>query len=237
MQETLYIGQWLLSSPSKWEPWDLTQFSQLPLAALSYFPESHWLSEIFSLSKVILVLGKDRSCRAPDLGCRGTESPGWFDVSPKKLCRRLDAWAGPLCWSCPSPVAHSCSLLYHPNSFRRGIFKLNAKFDADSVLYSVSHFECDGHIVHVLTQQCLPPLLTSTGKLSSFTHMHASPLSLAARLHRCCAKALLVFWTDLVYFIFLPKGTSFFSCADFRWSEPASGSQTLTSFRNTWKAC
>ena len=106
MQETLYIGQWLLSSPSKWEPWDLTQFSQLPLAALSYFPESHWLSEIFSLSKVILVLGKDRSCRAPDLGCRGTESPGWFDVSPKKLCMRCDAWAGALWWwSCQSPVA------------------------------------------------------------------------------------------------------------------------------------
>ena len=45
-------------SPSKWAPWDLTQFSQLPSAALSYFPESHQWSEISSLSKVILVLGK-----------------------------------------------------------------------------------------------------------------------------------------------------------------------------------
>ena len=124
-------------SPSKWAPWDLTQFSQLPSAAPLYFPESHQRPELSSLPKVILVLGKTRSRRVPSLGCRGTESPGWFDVSPKKLCRRLDAWAGPLCWSCPSPVAHSCSLLYHPNSFRRGIFKLNAKFDADSVLYSV----------------------------------------------------------------------------------------------------
>ena len=32
---------------------------------------------------MILVLGKARSRRAPNLGCRGTESPGWFDVSPK----------------------------------------------------------------------------------------------------------------------------------------------------------
>ena len=70
-------------SSSKQAPWDLTQFSQLPLAALSYFPESHWLSEISSLSKVILVWGKARSHRAPILGCRGAESPGWFDVSPK----------------------------------------------------------------------------------------------------------------------------------------------------------
>ena len=34
---------------------------------------------------MILVLGKARSYRAPSLGCRGAESPGWFDVSPKTL--------------------------------------------------------------------------------------------------------------------------------------------------------
>ena len=70
-------------SPLKQAPWDLTQFSQLPLAAPSYFPESHWYSEISSLSKVILVLGRARSFRAPNVGCRGAEPPGWFDVSPK----------------------------------------------------------------------------------------------------------------------------------------------------------
>ena len=52
-------------------------------AAPSYFPGSHQLSEISSLSKVILVLGKARSIRVRSLGCRGPESPGWFDVSPK----------------------------------------------------------------------------------------------------------------------------------------------------------
>ena len=50
-------------SPSRQAPWDLTQFSQSPSAALSYFPESHQQSKISSLSKVILVLGKTRSLR------------------------------------------------------------------------------------------------------------------------------------------------------------------------------
>ena len=69
----------------------------------------------------------------------------------------------------------------------RGMFKLNAKFDADSLLYLLSHFECDSHTVHMVTQGRLLPPLTSTVKLSLFTHAHSSPLSLAARLNGCCA--------------------------------------------------
>ena len=73
----------------------------------SYFPESHWWSEISSLSKVILVLGKAISHMAPSLGC--SESAGWFDVLSKN-CMRRDAWAGALSWwICQSPVAHSCN--------------------------------------------------------------------------------------------------------------------------------
>ena len=79
------------------------------------------------------------------------------------------------------------SLLNHPNSFHRGKFKLNTKFDADLLLCSLSHLECNGHTVHMLTQGHLPPPLTSIVKSSLFTHVHSSPLSLAARLHRCCA--------------------------------------------------
>ena len=94
--------------PLKWAPWDLTQFSQSPSAASSYFPKSHWQSKISSLLKVIVVWGKARSCRVPNLGCSGAESPGWFDGLPKKLCTRHDAWAGTLLWwSCQSPVALS----------------------------------------------------------------------------------------------------------------------------------
>ena len=82
IEETLYIGQWHLS-PLQSRHVGFTQFSQLPLAALLYFPESHWRSEISFLPKVILVLGKARSCRTPNLSCKRAESPGWFDVLSK----------------------------------------------------------------------------------------------------------------------------------------------------------
>ena len=93
-------------------------------------------------------------------------------------------------WSCQSPVAHGCGPLNHLNTFLRGTFKLNAKFDADSLLYLLGHFECDGHTVHMLTQWCLLSPLTSTGKSSLLMHVRSSPLSLAARLHQCHANCL-----------------------------------------------
>ena len=65
------------------------------------------------------------------------------------------------------------------------MFKLRAKFHADVLLYSLSHFECNGHTVHMLTQWCLPPPLISTVKLLLFMPAHSSPLSLAAGLHQC----------------------------------------------------
>ena len=140
-----------------------------------------------SLSKVILVLGKARSHRAQNLGRRRAESPGWFDVLQNN-CTRRHAWVGVLLWwSCQSPVAHHCGLLNHLNSFHGGILKLNAKCDADSLLYWLSHFECESQTVHMLTQQHLPPPLTRTVKLSLFMHVRSSPLSLAARSHQCHA--------------------------------------------------
>ena len=153
IQETLYLGQWYFSPLQSRHLGTSHSFPKSLSAATSYFPASHQWSEISSLSKVILVFGKSRSHRTPNLGFRGSESPGWFDVSQKKLCTRHDAWVGALSWwSCQSPVAHSCSLLNHPNSFCGGMFQLNTKFDADLLLYSLSHFECNGHTVHILTQ-------------------------------------------------------------------------------------
>ena len=103
----------------------------------------------------------------------------------KKLCMRRDAWMGTLSWwSCESLAAHGCGLLNHVNSFHGGMFKLNAKFDGDSLLYLLSHFESDEHTVHTLTQWHLPPPLSSAVKLSLFMHEHSSPVSLAARLHQ-----------------------------------------------------
>ena len=57
----------------------------------------------------------------------------------------------------------------------------------DLLLCSLTHFECDSHTVHIMMKWHLPPPLTSTVKLSLFTHAHSSSLSLAARLHRCHA--------------------------------------------------
>ena len=37
------------------------------------------------------------------------------------------------------------------------MFKLNAKFDANLLLYLLSHLECNGHTAHILTQWCLLP--------------------------------------------------------------------------------
>ena len=98
IQETLYIGQWCPSPlqsryiGNSHSSCSISSTVQNPLqnpvlespsAALSYFPESHQWSEISSLSRVILVLGKARGSRAPNLGCRGVQSPGWFDISSK----------------------------------------------------------------------------------------------------------------------------------------------------------
>ena len=128
----------ILQSPFKWAPWGLTQFSQLPSAAPSYFPESYQQFEISSLSKVILLLGKSRSHMAPSLGYRGLSHLGHLrfwqknsgDVMHEQEC-------------CCDEVAHSCGHLNHLNSFCRGLLKLNAKFDVDLLLCSLSHFECE----------------------------------------------------------------------------------------------
>ena len=137
---------------------------------------------------MILVWGKARSHRVPNLECRGDWVTWVIWCFTKKLCSRHDAWVGMLSrWSCQSSVALSCGLLNHQNGFHRAMFKLNAKLDADLLLYPVSHFEFHSHTVHILTQQCLLPPLTSIVKSSLFMHVHSSLLSLAARLHWCRA--------------------------------------------------
>ena len=49
-------------------------------------------------------------------------------------------------------TSYSCGLLNHLNSFCGGMFKLDTKYDADLLLYLLSHFEWDNHTVHMLTQ-------------------------------------------------------------------------------------
>ena len=82
------------------------------------------------------------------------------------------------------PIAATFWIIW---SFCREIFKLNAKFYSDSLFSLLSHFECNGHTVHMVNQWHLLPPLTSTVTLSLFTHVHSSPLSLAAMIHWCHA--------------------------------------------------
>ena len=129
---------------------------------------------------VILVLGKARNHRVPNLGRRGTESPASliFVYCSPYMFNTLRCSA--CCW--PSQMwitfkrlsiifeafvphfylhhSHGIipkSLLNHLNSFHREIFKPDAKFDADSLLYLLSHSEYDGHTPPMLTH-LLPPL-------------------------------------------------------------------------------
>jgi len=55
-------------------------------------------SQITSLSTVILALGKTRSRREPNVGCRGPDRPGWCGALPKKVSTRAVELAGALLW-------------------------------------------------------------------------------------------------------------------------------------------
>ena len=139
--------------------------------------------------KYDLVLGKARSCRAPNLGCRGAESPGWFDVSPKNST-----------WNVMHEWAHSHDKAANhqfPIAVAFWIIWIVSMEECSSLMQNLmqsllqihcstcSHFECNSHTVHIFTQWHLLPPLTSTVKSSLFTHVHSSLLPLAARLHQC----------------------------------------------------
>ena len=64
------------------------------------------------------------------------------------------------------------------NSFCGGMSKLDAKSDADLLLYSRSHFECNGHTGHTLTQGLLPPPLTNKYSEVVIVHTCASQSTL-----------------------------------------------------------
>ena len=146
-----------------------------------YFHESHWWSEISSISKVILVLGKSRRRRTPNLVCRGLSHLGDLMFCQKTL---HEMWCMSRCAVMMKLPITSCpqlrGLLNHADSFHGGMFKLNPKIWCRFVVL-LTQLECNNHTEHVLTQWCLPPSLTSTGKSSLFMHVHSSPLSLAAR--------------------------------------------------------
>ena len=155
---------------------------------------------------MILVLGKAKRCGAPNLAVGGWVT--WvIGCLTKNLCTRRDAWVQVvLWWSWASPVAHSCGLLNHPHSFQGGMFKLMAKFDIGSLLYSLmcGCWMRQPHSTHVHSMTPTTSL-TSTVKLL-FTHAHSSPLSLAARLHQCHTNHSLYINNDWTF----PRQSSYF---------------------------
>ena len=133
----------------------------------------------------------------PNLGGRGVEWPGWFDISPK-YCTRRDARAAVLSWwSCQSPIAVAF-----------WVIQIVSAEECSSLTQNLMQICCStcsaiwmhSHTVHLLTQRCLLLPVTSTVKSSLFTHAHSSPLSLAARLrwsHTNCSHYINNGWTFL----------------------------------------
>ena len=165
------------------------QFSQSPSAALFYFLESHLWPKISSLSRVIVVLGKSRSHRAPNLGYRGAESPGWLNVLPK-----ISAWDVMHEWAyCPDEAANH----QLPMAVVFWIIQIVSTEEYSKLMQNLIQIKCStcSVILNAMATQCtcsldgfyLPPL-TGTVKLSLFIHAHSSPVALAVRLHPCRTK-------------------------------------------------
>ena len=201
IQETLYIGQWCLSP---------LQSRHLGTSSNSpnhhQLPHSIFLNLIDGLKSLLFQrwfsLGKVRSRKMLNLGCRGSESPGWFDVSLKNSTQDvMHEWAYE-----HRPCRDEATSHQLPIAAVFWIIWIVSVEECSSLMQnsmqihcSTCSFECDGHTVHMLIQQRLPPPLTSTVQLSLFTHAHSSPLSSAARLHWCCAN----------HFCYINNGWSF----------------------------
>ena len=148
---------------------------------------SHQQSEISSLSKVILVLGKARNRRAPNLGCSRAESLEWFDVSPKNSAQDLMHYQ--VC--CHDEAANH----QVPIAAAFYIIPIVSAEEYSNLTQNLIQNHCsthsvilrDDHTVHMLIQWHLLPPLTSTVKSLLFIHVHSSPLYLTARLHWCGA--------------------------------------------------
>ena len=80
------------------------------------------------------------------------------------------------------------------------MFQLNEKFAADLLLYLLSHFECDGHIVHMLTQQRLLPPRT---KYSEIVIVHTCAFQstlLGCRVTSILCKLFLLHYSDWIFY-------------------------------------
>ena len=156
IQETLYIKQWRLSP---------LQSRHLETSHNS--PNHPQLPRVFSwiLSRVWKVfpfkddfsLGKSQKSQGDKSGLKGV----WVNLGDLMFHQKNSAWDVMHERACCDEVAnHQLPVVvafWNICSFCRGMFTLNTKFDADSLLYLLSHFECVGH---------------STWSLNSIYHPH-----------------------------------------------------------------
>ena len=126
-------------------------------------------------------------------------SPSRAWITFNRFLTIFDAFVPHLSLHCTNCIVPKI-LLNHPNSFHGGTLKLNTKFDADSLLYLLSHFKCNDHTIHMLTQWWLSPIPTSMMNSSLLTCACYSPLSLAARFYQCHTPFLLYEkWLDVFF--------------------------------------
>ena len=149
IQEALYIGQWCLS------PLQSRHFGTSHSS-----PNHHQLTCCIFLNlteglKSLLFQRCFYFWKSQKLqGTKSVLQGGWVAsviwCFAKTPCMRCDAWAGVLSWwRCQSPVAQSCGLVNHLNSFRRGMFKFNAKLDCRFVaVLAQSFWMCQPHSTH-----------------------------------------------------------------------------------------
>ena len=153
IQEILYLGQWRLSPLQSRH---LGPHTVLPIAINCPIVFFLNLLTVWNLSPFKGDFSFGKSQKSQDM--KSELYGGWVTwviwCFIQKRGTRRDVWVGMLpWWSCQSPVPCICRLLNHLSRFCRGMLKLNAKFVTDLLLYLLSHFECNGHIVHMLTLQ------------------------------------------------------------------------------------
>ena len=181
IQETLYVGQWRLSS---------LQSRHLGTSHIS--PNYHQLPcHIFlnlndGLSKMILVLGKARSHWEPNLGCKGAESPGWFDVLPKSSA-----------WDMMHTQARCCDKAVNhqlPRAAAFWIICLGPMEESSSLTQNLMQICCStcSAILNVTATQytCLFNSIYCSHGLVQWSHhcLHTSiPAHSSWWLHQCCA--------------------------------------------------
>ena len=185
IQETLYIGQWRLS------PLQSRHLGTLHSSLNHHqLPCCIFLSLINSL-KSLPFQGWFQFWEKPEVaGCQIWAVAGLSHLGDLMFHQKNSAWdlMNEQVCCCDEaanhqlPIAAAFWIIWIVSA--EECSSLMQNLIADLLLYLLSHFECVSHTVH-MTQWRLPPPLASTVRSSLFMHVHPSPLSLAARLHRC----------------------------------------------------